>query len=174
MLPSLMLAIPAITVDTSACDVTGLASCGGVEVRVPADETWDDLVARAVAEEWVGLEALTGIPGTVGDAVRRNISRFGASAADAVTSVRTWDRARAAQQTFAAVDCGFSTGVSRFVETLHDGSPRFEIMDIAFLFRHGDLTRPIGDAGLAQLLGVGLGSRVPLTTVRAALVPPVD
>ncbi len=166
--PDRALSIPAITVDDSACDVDDLAVCGGVEVTVPAGEEWDVLVARAVADDWVGIEALSGISGTVADAVRRNASRFGASVADVVTSVRTWDRTQDAQRTFAAVDCGFGEGISRFVEAA-DGGERYEILDVVFLFRQGDLTRPIADADLAAALGVEPGDRVPLRVVRDAL-----
>ena len=36
--------------------------CSGATVTVAAGEGWDDLVARAVVEGWVGVEALSGIP----------------------------------------------------------------------------------------------------------------
>ncbi len=166
--PHPAISLPAIVVDDSACDVDDLAVCGGVEVTVPAGEQWDALVSRAVADEWVGVEALSGIPGTVADAVRRNASRFGASVADVVTSVRTWDRRRDAQRTFAAVDCRFAEGTSRFAEG-DAGAPRYEILDVVFLFRQGDLTRPLADADLSGVLGVGLGERVRLETVRDAV-----
>lgn len=166
--PDRALPIPAIAVDDSACDIDDLAVCGGVEVTVPAGEEWDALVARAVADDWVGIEALSGVPGTVADAVRGNASRFGASIADVVTSVRTWDRIRDAQRTFAAVDCGFGEGTSRFTESADDAE-RYEILDIVFLFRQGDLTRPIADADLAAAVGVEPGNRVLLSAVRNAL-----
>src|SRR4051812_44930739 len=41
-------------------------ACGGAVVRVAAGEVWDGLVVRAVEEGWVGVEALSGIPGLVG------------------------------------------------------------------------------------------------------------
>ncbi|MFL6023991.1 MAG: FAD-binding protein, partial [Marmoricola sp.] len=41
-------------------------ACGGAVVRVAVGEQWDDLVLRAVAEGWLGIEALSGIPGQVG------------------------------------------------------------------------------------------------------------
>ncbi len=49
---------------------TGVAveadTCGGAWVTVAAGESWDELVRRAVVEEWSGVEALSGIPGSVG------------------------------------------------------------------------------------------------------------
>ncbi len=158
--------ITGIVVDDSACEVNDLAPCGGVQVSVPAHEVWDDLVARAVASDWVGLEALSGIPGTVADAVRVNAAAHGQAVADTAFSVRTWDRSIDAQKTFPLADCNFGPNTSRFLETLVDGSDRFELLDVAFLFRQGDLTTAILDAELAATLGIDVGGRLPLGTVR--------
>ena len=38
-------------------------SCGGALVTVAAGETWDELVALAAERGWIGIEALSGIPG---------------------------------------------------------------------------------------------------------------
>ncbi len=158
-----------IVVDDSSCEVDDLAYCGGVQVIVPATQGWDDLVARAVASDWVGIEALSAIPGTVGDAVCANVSAHGQAVADTVVSVRTWDRSVDAQRTFPLADCTFGSGTSAFQESLADGSERFQILDVAFLFRQGDLTTPIVEEGLARLMGIDVGNRVPLGAVREAV-----
>ena len=41
-------------------------ACSGAMVTVAAGEPWDGVVARAVDEGWVGIEALSGIPGSAG------------------------------------------------------------------------------------------------------------
>lgn len=161
--------ISGIVVDDSACEVDDLAYCGGVQVTVPPIEGWDDFVERAVASDWVGVEALSGIPGTVGDAVRANAAAHGQAVADTIVSVRTWDRAADAQKTFPLVDCKFGPHSSRFQETLPDGSERFELLDVCFLFRQGDLTNPIRDGALAEALGIEVGGRVALGAVREAV-----
>lgn len=158
--------ITGIVVDDSACEIDDLAYCGGVQVTVPAGEGWDALVARAVASEWVGIEALSGIAGTVGDAVRANAAAHGQAVADTVVSVRTWDRFADAQKTFPLADCHFGPDTSRFLETLVDGAGRFEILDVSFLFKQGNLTTPIRDEALAGALGIDVGGRVPLGAVR--------
>src|SRR5690349_19061217 len=44
-----------VAIDTEDCDdLAGL--CGGVMVTAQAGEDWDELVARAVAENWRGVE----------------------------------------------------------------------------------------------------------------------
>ena len=49
----------------------------GFEVTVAAGEVWDEVVARAVAEGWSGIEALSGIPGTVGATPIQNVGAYG-------------------------------------------------------------------------------------------------
>ncbi|MGC5627579.1 hypothetical protein ACPYO6_04940 [Georgenia sp. Z1344] len=151
-----------VVVDDSSCDLDDLSPCGGVEIRAGADVDWDALVARAVDSSWPGFELLGGAAATVGEAVRANAERYGQAVADVVASVRVHDRADDAPRTFAAVECGFVPGGSRFTEALADGRPRYEILDVLFLLRQGDITAPIRDAELATLLGVEPGARVPL------------
>ncbi len=153
-----------ITVNADGCAVDDLSSCGAVTVTVPADVGWDDLVGTAVAQEWVGVEALSGLSGTVGEVVARAGAAYGQRVADVVASVRSWDRVEDRQRTFAFADCRFTSHGSRFT-----GTDRYELLDISFLLRQGDLTSPVRDAGLAALLGVERGERVPLGQVRAAV-----
>ena len=53
-----------VEADTSACEVDTLAQCGGVGLTVAAGQDWDALVARAVANGWAGIEALSPKQGT--------------------------------------------------------------------------------------------------------------
>ena len=50
---------------------------GRARLRVQAGHGWDDLVAHAVSEGLAGLEAMSGIPGTVGAAPVQNIGAYG-------------------------------------------------------------------------------------------------
>ena len=67
-------------------------ACGGVMVTVAAGETWDDLVATAVERGWVGVEALSGIPGSVGATPIQNVGAYGQEVSQTIASVRVWDR----------------------------------------------------------------------------------
>lgn len=151
--------------NSDGCGVDDLSFCGAVSVTVPAEAVWDDFVAAAVAEQWVGVEALSGQLGTVGEVVAGGRTAYGQGVGEVVASVRTWDQETDRQRTFAAADCEFRAGSSRFNE-----SERYRILDVAFLMRQGDLTAAIRDAGLMALLGVEPGERVPLEQVREALV----
>ena len=171
---SVRVAITGMEIDETGCDTDDLVYCGAVQVTAAPGEQWDDLVARAVQTGWVGVEALSWLPGSVTDAVRYNAAAYGQSVADVVVSVRTWDRAQGAQRTFPAVDCSFALGSSRFQETLVDGTARYVILGVSLLLPQGELTKPVRDPELAALLGVTLGERVELARVREALSPHAD
>ncbi|GAB2873075.1 UDP-N-acetylmuramate dehydrogenase [Nocardioides pacificus] len=141
-------------------------SCGGVVVRVAAGEDWDAFVARAVASGWVGVEALSGIPGAVGATPVQNVGAYGQEVADTIASVRTWDRTEQRIRTFAAADCGFGYRTSRF-----KAEPgRYVVLEVTFQLRQGDLGAPVAYAELARRLGVEQGARAPLSEVRDAVL----
>jgi UDP-N-acetylmuramate dehydrogenase len=142
------------------------AACGGVRVTVAAGERWDDVVAEAVARDWVGIEALSGIPGSVGATPIQNVGAYGQDVAQTIASVRVWDRKLRGVRTFANADCGFGYRHSRF-----KADPgRHVVLDVTFQFRQGDLGAPIAYAELARTLGVGIGERVPTADVREAVL----
>ena len=89
-------------------------TCGGVVVKVAAGECWDDLVATAVERRWVGVEALSGIPGSVGATPIQNVGAYGQEVSQTLARVRVWDRRLRGIRTFAAADCGFGYRTSRF------------------------------------------------------------
>ncbi|PVG81259.1 UDP-N-acetylmuramate dehydrogenase [Nocardioides gansuensis] len=143
-----------------------LACLGAVTVKAAAGEVWDDLVATAVDKGWVGVEALSGIPGSVGATPIQNVGAYGQEVAHTVASVRTWDRVLRGVRTFAAADCGFSYRHSRFKA---DPS-RHVVLDVTFLLRQGTLGAPVAYAELARTLGVELGQRAPMADVRRAVL----
>ncbi|MCW2767311.1 MAG: UDP-N-acetylmuramate dehydrogenase [Nocardioides sp.] len=145
-----------------ASDVEDGASCGGAIVTVAAGETWDDLVAVAVERGWVGVEALSGIPGAVGATPIQNVGAYGQEVSQTISSVRVWDRRLRGVRTFANADCGFGYRTSRF-----KADPgRHVVLSVAFQFRQGDLGAPISYAELARTLGVEPGQRAALADVR--------
>ena len=141
-------------------------SCGGAWVTVAAGEPWDHVVARAVAEEWAGIEALSGIPGSAGATPVQNVGAYGQEVADVVARVRTFDRVEGRQRTFMAADCGFGYRSSRF-----KAEPwRYVVLDVTLQLRLSPTSEPIRYAELAKRLGTDVGSRAPLAEVRAAVL----
>ena len=151
-----------IAPDTDDCE----GVCGGVLVRVAAGESWDDLVATAVERGWTGVEALSGIPGSVGATPIQNVGAYGQDVAQTIASVRVWDRTLNAVRTFAAADCGFGYRHSRFKA---DPS-RHVVLTVDFQFQPGTLGAPVDYAELARALGVEAGRRAPLADVRPVVL----
>jgi UDP-N-acetylmuramate dehydrogenase len=140
--------------------------CSGATVTVAAGEPWDPFVARAVQSGWVGIEALSGIPGSVGATPIQNVGAYGQEVAETVASVRCWDREQAAVCTLAASECGFGYRTSRFKEA----PGRYVVLSVTFQLRLGDLGAPVRYAELARALGVEAGERAPMTQVRATVL----
>ena len=142
------------------------AACSGAMIHVAAGEDWDDVVQRAIAEEWSGLESMSGIPGLAGSTPVQNVGAYGHEVAETIASVRVWDRVDNAVRTMFAADCGFTYRNSRFKA---DPS-RYVVLEVAFQLKLGDLSAPIEYAELARVLGVEPGSRAPMTDVREAVL----
>ena len=139
---------------------------GGVEIAAEAGEDWDELVALAVRRELVGLEALAGIPGTVGAVPIQNVGAYGQEVADTIASVEVYDRQERRTRILANADCGFGYRTSLFKR-----SPgRFLVGAVTFSLRPGSLAAPVGYAELARALDVELGQRAPAGEVREAVL----
>ncbi|MCJ7826855.1 MAG: FAD-binding protein, partial [Demequinaceae bacterium] len=79
-----------------------------IALTVVAGTPWDDLVARAVEEGWVGVEAMSGIPGSTGATPVQNVGAYGQEVYEVVSSVRVWDRAEGRVRTLSREECGFT------------------------------------------------------------------
>jgi UDP-N-acetylmuramate dehydrogenase len=139
---------------------------GAATVTVAAGEDWDDLVATAVAEGWVGIEALSGIPGSCGAAPIQNVGAYGQEVSATIIEVRAFDRADRRVVTLACAECGFGYRSSRFKRE----PERFVVLDVTFRLPRGTLSAPVSYAELARRLGVGPGERAPLEQVREAVL----
>jgi UDP-N-acetylmuramate dehydrogenase len=135
-------------------------------VTVAAGEVWDDVVARAVDERWVGVEALSGIPGSVGATPVQNVGAYGQEIADTLATVRCWDRVDAAYRTFAVADCGFGYRTSRFKQD----PQRYVVLEVTLQLPLGDLGAPVRYGELQRTLGTDPGGRVPAKDVREAVL----
>jgi len=160
-----------------SCGTDG--ACGGASLTLPAGQDWDTFVAEAVANEWVGVEALSGVPGTVGAAPVQNIGAYGQEVSGVVASVRTWDRATGSRKTFALSELGFGYRTSLLKRTMRAGSgegapwyptPRYVVLEVNLQMRLGSLSAPVGYGELARRLGVEVGERAPSAAVREAVL----
>lgn len=150
-----------LLIRTSGYEVASDA-CSGAMVTVQAGMNWDDFVQESIAKEWHGIEALSGIPGTVGATPIQNVGAYGQDVSQTIAHVRTYDREKREIKTFYFADCHFDYRSSIFKTTPN----RFVILQVAFQLRLGDHSAPIEYAELAKKLGVEVGKRSKSVKVR--------
>lgn len=124
---------------------------------------WDAAVAQLVAEGWAGLEALSGIPGSVGAAPVQNIGAYGVEIADRLVDVQLYRRDIDVLEFAAAcdLDLGYRHSVLK-------GTDLAVVTEVRL-----GLTRapqPVRYPELARLLGVEVGAVAPPAAVRAAVL----
>lgn len=154
----------AVLVRTTGIDVT--AAAGRVRLRIAAGENWDDVVRKAVAHGWSGLEALSGIPGAVGATPIQNVGAYGQEVAGLIESVRVYDRRATHTHDLTPAQCEFGYRSSAF-----KADPgRWVVLSVTFLLERCDLSAPVRYAELARTLGVAQGERTGQAAVREAVL----
>ncbi|MGH3501980.1 MAG: UDP-N-acetylmuramate dehydrogenase [Nocardioidaceae bacterium] len=137
-----------------------------VEVTVESGESWDRFVAWAVSEGWVGVEALAGIPGSVGAVPIQNVGAYGQEVSQTLVAVHCYDRRERRRATLAAADCDFGYRTSLFKK--HPG--RYVVGAVNFRFSLGTSGAPVEYDQLARALDVDLGQQAPASDVRRAVL----
>jgi len=148
-----------IHITTRGIQVTNQTD-SSLSIRVQAGEAWDGLVARLISRGWAGLEALSGIPGSVGAAPIQNIGAYGQEVATALTGIDflDYDSGELLHLTTAQLQLGYrssaiKSGLAGVVVAVH-----FSLTASA--------TSRVKYQQLATALGVHVGDDVPLQQVR--------
>lgn len=137
----------------------------GDQFIVEAGTVWDRFVAAMVAAGRAGLEALSGIPGSVGATPVQNVGAYGQEVADTIAGMRVLDRRTGEVATWPAAKAQFGYRDSIFKRNPDD----YAVLAVAFDLPRGD-SAPIGYAELAGALHVRTGRRAPLGEVRDAVL----
>ncbi|MCS3443923.1 UDP-N-acetylmuramate dehydrogenase [Microbacterium phyllosphaerae] len=143
---------------------------GRIRLRVQAGHGWDDLVAYAVEHGYAGLEAMSGIPGTVGAAPVQNIGAYGQEIQETLVQVELIDEATGEISVVPAADLGlgFRTSVLKH----HYGSVpqrRAVILSVTVdLVVAGE--RVVRGEQLRRALGLDSDAPVPLGWVRERIL----
>ena len=141
-------------------------ACSGGMITVAAGEDWDEFVAWILGKGFVGLETLSGIPGTVGASPIQNIGAYGHEVSEVIARVRTWDRKAGAYKTYSNSECEFEYRSSRFKKD----KDRYVIIDVTFQLMNGEMSLPIKYEELARALNVKLDDRFLVEQVRSAVL----
>lgn len=133
---------------------------------VQAGEDWDGFVSASLEDGYVGLEAMSGIPGTVGASPIQNIGAYGGEVSSSITSVQVWDTVLERTRELPAASCDFAYRTSMFKQT----PGRYVVLAVTFALAEGTLSAPVRYAELATRLGVEIGSQAPAREVRDAVL----
>lgn len=121
--------------------ITGIKASdvrGRREYEVGAGEDWDAFVARAVADNYAGIETLSGIPGSVGGTPVQNVGAYGQEVAETIQSVRVLDFLTMQAKELSNAECGFSYRTSIF-NSVAPG--RFIVLGVTYSLELGGAAR---------------------------------
>ena len=139
---------------------------GRVRLNAAAGENWDDLVAACVTDGLAGVEALSGIPGSVGATPIQNVGAYGQEIADVLIGVRAMDRSTGELHVLDTEACLFDYRSSVFKRD----PGRWLVLGVSLALEPTGISEPIRYAELARRLGVEVGDRAPVEEVRAAVL----
>lgn len=136
-------------------------------VRVQAGETWDDLVAFSVDRGWAGIEAMSGIPGSVGAAPIQNIGAYGQELAETLVAIDFLNAETLETERIEAADLALTYRNSR----IKSGQLRGLVLAVELRLDKADgLSAPVQYGQLAGRLDAQIGDRRPLAAVREAVL----
>ena len=137
-----------------------------VELTAAAGESWDGLVSQAVDRGLGGLELLSGIPGCAGAGPQQNLGAYGCELKEVLKSVRAFDRTRDEIRELRLGQCRLSYRNSRFKEE----PGRFVILAVTLELDRSGFSKPLEHKELISALGIRRKQRVPVATVREAVI----
>lgn len=150
----------------------------GVLVTVAAGHPWDDVVAWTVERGLVGLEALSGIPGSTGATPVQNVGAYGAEVSQTLVDIRAWDRSSRELVVLNNEQLGFGYRDSLLKRSTIEGSPRYVVLSVRFRLTHAvgePMSSPVRYGELARSLGLTAEMpederRAPLAQVRQTVL----
>jgi UDP-N-acetylmuramate dehydrogenase len=135
-------------------------------VRVQAGHSWDEFVAWAVANDYAGIEAMSGIPGSVGATPVQNVGGYGQEVSEVITQVeflqKDSDEAMirpASYFEFSYRDSALKHGLEGLV-----GWVEFRLQKLA------GMSVPMKSGQITEHVGAEYGSALPLEQVRKTVL----
>lgn len=140
-----------------------------VDIHAEAGEDWDNFVAHTIAQGVRGLEALSGIPGTVGASVIQNIGAYGSDISETLVSIDFLEFPTGTRRTIPASDLALGLRTS----ALKTGDLVGIVLGVTFALEPVDASRlssPLASTQLAGALGLEVGQRARIDDVRATVL----
>lgn len=142
--------------------------CSGLRLGVAAGHVWDEFVVAACEAGAVGVEALSGIPGSVGATPIQNVGAYGQEVSATIAWVRVLDRrtGEVSGMQNRCLEFGYR-------DSLFKREDRYVVLEVWFGFAppvEARRSAPIAYDALAAALGVAVGETAPLDEVRAAVL----
>jgi UDP-N-acetylmuramate dehydrogenase len=156
---------PGLVIRVASDTITRQDVDGEQLITVAAGVSWDELVARTVADGLAGLETMSGIPGLTGATPVQNVGAYGSEVADFLTGLRIYDRQSRTVQCWSPERCEFGFRSSAFKHT-----DRFVVLEVTFRLTRSTRSGPIRYLELAHRLGIEPGASAPLDAVRATVL----
>jgi UDP-N-acetylmuramate dehydrogenase len=138
----------------------------GEQVTVAAGVEWDCVVRTTLSEGLAGLEALSGIPGSVGGTPVQNVGAFGSLTSDVLESLSVYDRHTGQLERWSPDRCGF--GSHR--QSVFKHTDRWVVLEVTFRLRRSNQSKPIEYVELASKLGISVGGTATPADVRVAVL----
>ena len=137
-----------------------------VTIRVQAGENWDGLVAWCVERGYAGIEAMSGIPGSVGATPVQNVGAYGQEVSHVITQVEFLDGESHEISIKPAEFFEFSYRDSALKRGLKGVIGWVEFK----LYKLGGLSVPMASGQITNHVGAEYGSQLPLKQVRDTVI----
>ena len=137
-----------------------------VKLRVQAGEDWDPLFAWAIGDGFAGLEAMSGIPGSVGATPVQNVGAYGQEVAETITAAEVLNLETGAVELWQNTDFAFA-----YRDSALKRGRRAVIGWVEFELRKlGGLSVPMASGQVTNHVGAEYGSQLPAQLVRDVVI----
>lgn len=138
----------------------------GERVTAAAGVEWEHLVQAVIADGLAGIEALSGIPGTVGGTPVQNVGAYGTLTSDVLESLSVYDRTTGEVEEWTPDRCGFG----RHRTSVFKHSDRWVVLEVTYRLRRSGQSAPVTFPAVAGHLGIEVGGTAAPADVRAAVL----
>lgn len=172
---NLLVADEGFDADVCVVATTGvtMTETSDVETRATAEagENWDEFVAFTLGCGLSGLEALSGIPGSVGATPIQNVGAYGTEVAELIASVEVFDRlaGQIRHLSPAELEFGYRTSALKRAQQ-RTGTAQYLVLSVTFDLQRSPDSLPVRYAQLASALDVEIGESVPSSLVRTSVI----